>query len=189
MQAQSSKEDLFLESLDFQLTSAQNRCWGEICNDLTAQSPMRRLLQGDVGSGKTLVGALAALHTADNDWQTAFMCPTEILAEQHHQTLSEWFSPLDLKVAILTGSTTASKRKKIVSELEEGVIDILVGTHALFQKDVIFNRLGLTIIDEQHRFGVHQRFSMLEKGGSKKRSPHQLIMTATPIPRTLAMTV
>ena len=189
MRTKSSKEGVFLKSLDFHLTNAQNRCWDEICNDLTAQSPMRRLLQGDVGSGKTLVGALAALHTAENEWQTAFMCPTEILAEQHHQTLSEWFSPLDLKVAILTGSTTASKRKKIVSELEEGAIDILVGTHALFQKDVIFNRLGLTIIDEQHRFGVHQRFSMLEKGGSKKHSPHQLIMTATPIPRTLAMTV
>ena len=189
MRIRSSNEVQFLNSLGFQLTEAQKRTWSEILKDLTAKSPMRRLLQGDVGSGKTLVGALAALHTANNEWQTAFMCPTEILAEQHHQTLSNWFSPLGLKVDLLTGSTTATRRKKIISELEEGKINILVGTHALFQKDVVFYRLGLTVIDEQHRFGVHQRFSMLEKGGSKKLSPHQLIMTATPIPRTLAMTV
>ncbi|HIK72754.1 MAG TPA: ATP-dependent DNA helicase RecG, partial [Gammaproteobacteria bacterium] len=189
MRIKSSNEVQFLNSLGFQLTEAQKKTWSEILKDLTAKSPMRRLLQGDVGSGKTLVGALAALHTANNEWQTAFMCPTEILAEQHHQTLSNWFSPLGLKVDLLTGSTTATRRKKIISELEEGKINILVGTHALFQKDVVFYRLGLTVIDEQHRFGVHQRFSMLEKGGSKKLSPHQLIMTATPIPRTLAMTV
>ena len=125
----------------------------------------------------------------ENGWQTAFMCPTEILAEQHHLSLSEWFSSLGLSVELLTGSTKSSERKEIITKLKSGEINILVGTHALFQKDVVFNCLGLTVIDEQHRFGVHQRFSMLEKGGTDNQSPHQLIMTATPIPRTLAMTV
>ena len=185
----SSAEEKFTSSLKFHLTGAQKRTWDEIRSDLTANQPMRRLLQGDVGSGKTLVGALSALHAHENGWQTAFMCPTEILAEQHHLSLSEWFSPLGLRVELLTGSTNASDRKKIISKLKNGEINILVGTHALFQEDVIFNCLGLTVIDEQHRFGVHQRFSMLEKGGTKNQSPHQLIMTATPIPRTLAMTV
>ena len=185
----SSAEEKFTSSLKFHLTGAQKRTWDEIRSDLTANQPMRRLLQGDVGSGKTLVGALSALHAHENSWQTAFMCPTEILAEQHHLSLSEWFSPLGLIVELLTGSTNASDRKKIISKLKNGEINILVGTHALFQEDVIFNCLGLTVIDEQHRFGVHQRFSMLEKGGTKNQSPHQLIMTATPIPRTLAMTV
>jgi ATP-dependent DNA helicase RecG len=189
MPIHSSKEINFFNSLDFNLTGAQKRTWKEIAKDMTGKSPMRRLLQGDVGSGKTLVGALAALHATENEWQTAFMCPTEILAEQHHQTLSEWFDKFGLRVELLTGSTSASKRKKIISDLYNGDIHILVGTHALFQNDIIFDKLGLTVIDEQHRFGVHQRFSMLEKGGSKERSPHQLIMTATPIPRTLAMTV
>ena len=185
----SSAEEKCTSSLKFHLTGAQKRTWDEIRSDLTANQPMRRLLQGDVGSGKTLVGALSALHAHENGWQTAFMCPTEILAEQHHLSLSEWFSPLGLIVELLTGSTNASDRKKIISKLKNGEINILVGTHALFQEDVIFNCLGLTVIDEQHRFGVHQRFSMLEKGGTKNQSPHQLIMTATPIPRTLAMTV
>ena len=189
MPTHSSKEIDFFNSLNFNLTGAQKRTWKEIAKDMTGKSPMRRLLQGDVGSGKTLVGALATLHAAENEWQTAFMCPTEILAEQHHQTLSEWFDKFGLRVELLTGSTSASKRKKIISDLYNGDIHILVGTHALFQNDIIFDKLGLTVIDEQHRFGVHQRFSMLEKGGSKERSPHQLIMTATPIPRTLAMTV
>jgi ATP-dependent DNA helicase RecG len=189
MPIHSSKEINFFNSLDFNLTGAQKRTWKEIAKDMTGKSPMRRLLQGDVGSGKTLVGALAALHATENEWQTAFMCPTEILAEQHHQTLSEWFDKFGLRVELLTGSTSASKRKKIISDLYNGDIHILVGTHALFQNDIIFDKLGRTVIDEQHRFGVHQRFSMLEKGGSKERSPHQLIMTATPIPRTLAMTV
>ena len=185
----SNAEEKFTSSLEFNLTGAQKRTWGEIKSDLTRKQPMRRLLQGDVGSGKTLVGALSALHAHENGWQTAFMCPTEILAEQHHLSLSEWFSSLGLKVELLTGSTNASDRKKIITNLKGGEINILVGTHALFQEDVIFNCLGLTVIDEQHRFGVHQRFSMLEKGGTKNQSPHQLIMTATPIPRTLAMTV
>ena len=185
----SNAEEKFTSSLEFNLTGAQKRTWDEIRSDLTGNLPMRRLLQGDVGSGKTLVGALSALHAHENGWQTAFMCPTEILAEQHHLSLSEWFSSLGLRVELLTGSSNASDRKEIISKLKGGEINILVGTHALFQEDVIFNCLGLTVIDEQHRFGVHQRFSMLEKGGTKNQSPHQLIMTATPIPRTLAMTV
>jgi len=185
----SNAEEKFTSSLEFNLTGAQKRTWDEIRSDLTGNQPMRRLLQGDVGSGKTLVGALSALHAHENGWQTAFMCPTEILAEQHHLSLSEWFSSLGLRVELLTGSTNASDRKEIISKLKSGEINILVGTHALFQEDVIFNYLGLNVIDEQHRFGVHQRFSMLEKGGTKNQSPHQLIMTATPIPRTLAMTV
>ena len=189
MEKITNTQNKFTSSLAFKLTNAQKRTWNEIRSDMTGKTPMRRLLQGDVGSGKTLVGALSALHAHENGWQTAFMCPTEILAEQHHLSLTEWFSPHDLKIELLTGSTNSSNRKEIVTKLQTGEINILVGTHALFQEDVIFNRLGLTVIDEQHRFGVHQRFSMLEKGGTKQLSPHQLIMTATPIPRTLAMTV
>ena len=189
MNKTSDTEEKFTSSLAFNLTGAQKRTWEEIRTDLSGNYPMRRLLQGDVGSGKTLVGALSALHAHENGWQTAFMCPTEILAEQHKISLSQWFRSLGLNVELLTGSTKASERKEIISKLRNGEINILVGTHALFQKDVIFNSLGLTVIDEQHRFGVHQRFSMLEKGGTENQSPHQLIMTATPIPRTLAMTV
>ena len=184
-----TKKDLFLKGLGFVLTKAQNKCWEEILTDLKGTSPMRRLLQGDVGSGKTVVAALAALHSSENNFQTALMCPTEILAEQHHDNLKQWFKKLDIKTSLLTGSTSASKRRKIIKELYEGKINILIGTHALFQPDIIFDRLGLTIIDEQQRFGVHQRFSLLQKGGSKNQSSHQLIMTATPIPRTLSMTV
>ena len=189
MKENSIYEGEFIEALPFNLTNAQNRVWGEIKNDLIADVPMRRLLQGDVGSGKTLVGALAALHGKSNDWQTALLCPTEILAEQHFTSFSEWFENLGIKVSLLTGSTKTRERRAITQHLAEGKIDILIGTHAIFQLGIEFKNLGLTIIDEQHRFGVHQRFSMLEKGGDSNQSPHQLIMTATPIPRTLAMTV
>ena len=182
-------EDAFLKSLPFNLTNAQNRVWREICGDLLGKVPMRRLLQGDVGSGKTLIGALAALHAQSNNYQSAILCPTEILAEQHFNSFSGWFEELGIKVMLLTGSTKVKERKIIIEDLEKGNIDILIGTHAIFQTGVVFKNLGLTIIDEQHRFGVHQRFSMLEKGGQNNQSPHQLIMTATPIPRTLAMTV
>ena len=182
-------EDAFLKSLPFNLTNAQNRVWREICGDLLGKVPMRRLLQGDVGSGKTLLGALAALHAQSNNYQSAILCPTEILAEQHFNSFSGWFEELGIKVMLLTGSTKVKERKIIIEDLEKGNIDILIGTHAIFQTGVVFKNLGLTIIDEQHRFGVHQRFSMLEKGGQNNQSPHQLIMTATPIPRTLAMTV
>ena len=186
---ESEEENRFLDTLPFDLTNAQKRSWEEIRNDLTDVKPMRRLLQGDVGSGKTLIAALSALHSHSNNWQTAFLCPTEILAEQHFNSFQAWFNELGLKTELLTGSTKAKDRKLIVKELALGEIDILIGTHAIFQSGVEFKRLGLTIIDEQHRFGVHQRFSMLEKGGRQNSSPHQLIMTATPIPRTLAMTV
>ena len=186
---ESEEENRFLDTLPFDLTNAQKRSWEEIRNDLTDVKPMRRLLQGDVGSGKTLIAALSALHSHSNNWQTAFLCPTEILAEQHFNSFQAWFNELGLKTELLTGSTKAKDRKLIVKELALGEIDVLIGTHAIFQSGVEFKRLGLTIIDEQHRFGVHQRFSMLEKGGRQNSSPHQLIMTATPIPRTLAMTV
>ena len=186
---ESEEENRFLDTLPFDLTNAQKRSWEEIRNDLTDVKPMRRLLQGDVGSGKTLIAALSALHSHSNNWQTAFLCPTEILAEQHFNSFQAWFNELGLKTELLTGSTKAKDRKLIVKELALGEIDILIGTHAIFQSGVEFKSLGLTIIDEQHRFGVHQRFSMLEKGGRQNSSPHQLIMTATPIPRTLAMTV
>ena len=186
---ESEEENRFLDTLPFDLTNAQKRSWEQIRNDLTDVKPMRRLIQGDVGSGKTLIAALSALHSHSNNWQTAFLCPTEILAEQHFNSFQAWFNELGLKTELLTGSTKAKERKLIVKELSLGEIDILIGTHAIFQSGVEFKRLGLTIIDEQHRFGVHQRFSMLEKGGRQNSSPHQLIMTATPIPRTLAMTV
>ena len=189
MKLPSIREDEFMSSLGFTLTNAQKKVWEELKNDFKKDTPMRRLLQGDVGSGKTVIAAFAALQASQNGLQTAFMCPTEILSEQHHENLSNWFSDLGIEVGILLGSTKAKDRKKILNDLMNGTIDILIGTHALFQKDVIFQTVGLTIIDEQHRFGVHQRFSLLEKGGNKELSPHQLIMTATPIPRTLAMTV
>ena len=185
----SMHEDVFLKSLPFDLTDAQNKVWKEILDDLLGKVPMRRLLQGDVGSGKTLVGALAALHAQSNNYQSAILCPTEILAEQHFTSFSGWFKQLGINVMLLSGSTKAKEKKKIIEDLEKGNIDILIGTHAIFQSGVVFKNLGLTVIDEQHRFGVHQRFSMLEKGGQENQSPHQLIMTATPIPRTLAMTV
>ena len=189
MKSPSSEEDKFMNSLGFDLTGAQERVWKEIKSDFNKEIPMRRLLQGDVGSGKTVVAALAALQASQNGLQTALMCPTEILAEQHYMNVSNWFSKLGIKVDLLLGSTKAKERKRILEDLEKGTTKIMIGTHTLFQKSVIFRAIGLTIIDEQHRFGVHQRFSLLEKGGSKERSPHQLIMTATPIPRTLSMTV
>ena len=182
-------EDGFLDSLPFNMTKAQNRVWEEIKNDLTSNLPMRRLLQGDVGSGKTLIGALAALHAQSNGWQSALLCPTEILAEQHFESFKGWFDSIGIRVSLLTGSTKTKDRQLITDNLKKGEIDIIVGTHAIFQHSIEFKNLGLTVIDEQHRFGVHQRFSMLEKGGDGSISPHQLIMTATPIPRTLAMTV
>ena len=189
MQSTSKQEDSLLGSLGFELTNAQTRVWDEIKQDFEKETPMRRLLQGDVGSGKTVIAALATLQASDNGLQTAFMCPTEILAEQHYENMSKWFSGLGIKVDLLLGSTKAKDRKRILSDLQNGKTQVLLGTHALFQKDVFFNSVGLTIIDEQHRFGVHQRFTLLEKGGDKEKSPHQLIMTATPIPRTLSMTV
>jgi len=172
-----------LDSLGFRLTRAQARVTGEILNDLVQERPMMRLLQGDVGSGKTVVAAFAAIRAAEHGCQTALMAPTEILAEQHFETLSGWLTPLGIGVGLLTGRQSAAERRVRLEAVREGRDLVAVGTHALFQASVAFHDLALAIIDEQHRFGVHQRMQLRDKG----RLPHQLIMTATPIPRTLTM--
>ncbi len=178
----------FLETLPFQLTGAQQRAWSEIERDLAQSSPMLRLVQGDVGSGKTVVAALAALRAVEAGFQAAVMAPTELLAEQHGRNFATWLAPLNLDIAMLTGKRTGPARNRALADLASGQAQIAIGTHALFQEQVGFSRLGLAIIDEQHRFGVHQRLLLREKGAAAGRYPHQLIMTATPIPRTLAMT-
>jgi ATP-dependent DNA helicase RecG len=176
----------FISSLPFELTSAQRRAFAEIAEDMRLPHPMNRLLQGEVGSGKTLVALLALLLTVENGMQGALMVPTEVLAEQHHRNLSELLRGLEKpRLALLTSSTPEGERRRILEEVGEGGLDVLVGTHALIQRDVDFHRLGLVIIDEQHRFGVRQRVLLQEKG----EHPHYLIMTATPIPRTLSLTL
>ncbi|MEH6468080.1 MAG: ATP-dependent DNA helicase RecG [Porticoccus sp.] len=185
-------QQAFLTSLSFHLTEAQRRVTAEIQQDLAKPFPMLRLVQGDVGSGKTIVAALAALQCVANGKQAAIMAPTEILAEQHRNNFEAWFKPLNIQVAWLTGKVKGKAREKQLQAINDGSAQVVVGTHALFQKEVNFNDLGLTIIDEQHRFGVHQRLAFKEKGQGNKGqannyAPHQLIMTATPIPRTLAM--
>jgi ATP-dependent DNA helicase RecG len=175
-------------SLPFRLTGAQERVLEHIERDLAMASPMQRLIQGDVGSGKTIVAALAALDAVEAGSQVAIMAPTELLAEQHLKNLVAWFEPLGVPVAWLTGRNKGRRRAEVVAALASGEVPVAVGTHALFQDDVAFARLGLVIIDEQHRFGVHQRLALREKGEAAGVVPHQLIMTATPIPRTLAMT-
>jgi ATP-dependent DNA helicase RecG len=149
---------------------------------------MMRLVQGDVGSGKTLVAALAAFHVIESGYQVAFMAPTEILAEQHFKNFEQWCEPLNIQVGILRGSQTAKTKEQQLQKLVQGSTQLIIGTHALFQKDVLFNKLALIIIDEQHRFGVHQRMALSDKGAFGEHCPHQLVMTATPIPRTLSMT-
>ncbi len=178
----------FMQQLSFDLTKAQQKVVNELSHDLTQPKPMQRLLQGDVGSGKTVVAALVALQAIAAGYQVAIMAPTELLAEQHKTTFAEWFKPLDLKVTWLTGSLTQKKRRNALEDLILGITHLAVGTHALFQDEVKFNNLGLVIIDEQHRFGVHQRLALRDKGKQGDIYPHQLIMTATPIPRTLTMT-
>ncbi len=175
-------------SLPFTLTGAQQRVIEEIQKDLLLASPMSRLVQGDVGSGKTLVAAAAALHAIEAGYQVALMAPTEILAEQHLKCFQDWFEPLGLTVGSLTGKQKAAERRDQNERAALGMSNLVVGTHALFQNDVAFAKLGLIIIDEQHRFGVGQRLALRDKGAGKLGYPHQLIMTATPIPRTLAMT-
>ena len=160
----------------------------EIKTDLVKPQPMMRLVQGDVGSGKTLVAALAALTAISQGYQVALMAPTEILAEQHAINFANWFSPLDISVGWLAGKTKAKARRLALEKIANGEMQMVIGTHALFQAEVKFNKLVLIIIDEQHKFGVHQRLSLREKGVFENNYPHQLIMTATPIPRTLAMT-
>lgn len=177
----------FLTQLPFSLTSAQQRVLAEISRDIERATPMLRLVQGDVGSGKTVVAAMAALQAAANSYQAAIMAPTELLAEQHFRNFSAWFQPLGIEVAWLSGKLKGKARLDSKAAIADGRARVIVGTHALFQPDVHFHRLGLAIIDEQHRFGVHQRLSLREKGEHASITPHQLIMTATPIPRTLAM--
>ncbi|MEO0354613.1 MAG: ATP-dependent DNA helicase RecG [Cyanobacteria bacterium P01_A01_bin.3] len=177
--------DLFYKLLPFELTGAQQRVVTDILEDLRSPAPMNRLVQGDVGSGKTVVGVVALLAAIQSGWQGALMAPTEVLAEQHYRKLVDWFGQLHLPVELLTGSTPTKKRKEILRQLETGELPLLVGTHALIQKPVVFNRLGLVIIDEQHRFGVQQRAALLAKGDR----PDVLTMTATPIPRTLTLTL
>jgi ATP-dependent DNA helicase RecG len=178
----------FLASLPFSPTNAQTRVVKEIRKDLTQAQPMMRLVQGDVGSGKTLVAALAAITAISEGFQVALMAPTEILAEQHAINFQHWFEPLEISVGWLAGKTKAKARRHALEHIENGNMQMIVGTHALFQDKVKFHKLALIIIDEQHRFGVHQRLSLREKGAFDGNFPHQLIMTATPIPRTLAMT-
>lgn len=173
-----------IDQLPFELTSAQQRVTQEISQDLMQPHPMQRLLQGDVGSGKTIVACITALQAIEQGWQVALMAPTEILAEQHYKKFIEWLTPLGVKIAWLTGSQSKKERDSAQKAVEQGEAMLAVGTHALFQDTLHFKKLGLAIIDEQHRFGVQQRLALRKKG---EPEPHQLMMTATPIPRTLSM--
>ncbi|WP_324682533.1 ATP-dependent DNA helicase RecG [Bibersteinia trehalosi] len=179
----------FLAGLPFQPTNAQSRVTADIERDLAQPHPMMRLVQGDVGSGKTLVAALAALLAIDNAKQVALMAPTEILAEQHANNFANWLQPFGIEVGWLAGKVKGKARVAQLEAIKNGNVQMIIGTHALFQESVEFHDLALVIIDEQHRFGVHQRLTLREKGAKENVYPHQLIMTATPIPRTLAMTV
>lgn len=176
-------------ALPFALTAAQERVIAEIAADLMRSQPMQRLLQGDVGAGKTVVAALAALQAIESDFQVALMAPTELLSEQHLRNLDTWLRPLGIAPLWLAGRHKGRERAERLEAIASGEARLVVGTHALFQDEVSFGRLGLVIVDEQHRFGVHQRMKLREKGGEDGGAPHQLIMTATPIPRSLAMTV
>jgi ATP-dependent DNA helicase RecG len=184
-----SLTNALLMSLPFNPTDAQQKVTHEIYLDLALSKPMQRLVQGDVGSGKTLVAALAILRAVESGYQAVFMAPTEILAEQHFQTLTNWFDPLGVTVDWLTGKRKGKNREKALQKALSGDTKVVIGTHAVFQQGVEFANLALVVIDEQHRFGVGQRFSLREKGTGPNGFPHQLIMTATPIPRTLAMTL
>ena len=184
---QCTLHDQLLERLPFRLTDAQQRVGTEITADLQKNVPMHRLLQGDVGSGKTVVAALAAARCMDAGWQCALMAPTEILAEQHFRKLITWLEPLGIKTAWLTGSQKAKERREALAMIASGEAGLVVGTHAVIQDKVVFKNLALAIIDEQHRFGVAQRLALRSKMTSDGDEPHLLMMTATPIPRTLAM--
>lgn len=184
-QQKEEAKNKFLAGLNFELTDAQKRVWNEIRNDMESQKTMSRLLQGDVGSGKTVVAALALLESMANGFQGIFMAPTEILAEQHYLNFKELLAAFDFEVKILTGSIKNSERREIETEIENGQCDLIIGTHALFQESINYNNPGLIVIDEQHRFGVEQRHSLKEKGDN----PDLLIMTATPIPRSMAMLI
>ena len=185
-----SEEELktFKENFPFKLTIAQSRTIKEISEDIALKKPMRRLVQGDVGSGKTVVAAVSMFIAAKNDTQSVLLCPTEVLAEQHFKNFSEWFKKSNIKIELLTGKLPNAKRKRIYEDLEKGIVKILIGTHAVFQDKVVMKNLGLIVVDEQQRFGVKQRFDLVKKS-TNRIMPHQLFMTATPIPRTLAMTI
>ena len=185
---EASLEAGLLKALPFQLTGAQDRVWSEIGFDLSRSYPMNRLLQGDVGSGKTVVAALAAARVLDHGYQAAVMAPTEILAEQHYLKMKEWFEPLGVRIAWLSGSLKAKEKRLAQEMIESGEAQLIIGTHALIQENVRFSKLGLAVIDEQHRFGVRQRLEIQQRLGSELFYCHQLMMSATPIPRTLAMT-
>ncbi len=185
---QSALTDQLFAALPFKLTGAQQRVMKDITADMATSIPMLRLIQGDVGSGKTLVAAGAAGYALDSGWQVAVMAPTEILAEQHLLNFKQWFEPLGIGVGWLAGKQTVKQRREALEAVTDNTVQIVVGTHALFQEAVQFAKLGLVIIDEQHRFGVEQRMALTNKGVANS-TPHQLIMTATPIPRTLAMSV
>ena len=177
-----------IKNLPFKLTKSQARVVEEIEMDLKKNRPMMRLLQGDVGSGKTIVAALAMLIAVGSKQQAALMAPTELLAEQHFNNVVSWFEPLGVSVALLKSKLSAKDRRTVLAGIANGTIDIIVGTHALFQPSVVYKNLALVVVDEQHRFGVEQRLSLMKKSSDRNTVPHQLIMTATPIPRTLAMT-
>ena len=183
----SEQVNRFIDDLPFTLTAAQQRVVDEILGDLAQPHPMMRLIQGDVGSGKTVVAAIACLKAISCGVQAAIMAPTEILAEQHWRNFSDWFRPLGIEPAWLSGSQKAAARRTSLASIADGTAQLVVGTHALFQEGVDFHRLALVVIDEQHRFGVHQRMALRDKGIGAEGHPHQLVMTATPIPRTLAM--
>ncbi len=178
----------FIKSLPFDLTEAQKKVWQEIIQDLSRAYPMNRLLQGDVGSGKTVIAALAALHAIDHGCQAAIMAPTEILAEQHYRKLKLWLEPLGVKIAWLTGSLKVKEKREAQEQIASGSAHLVIGTHALIQEGVEFAKLGFAVIDEQHRFGVKQRLQLQQKIDDVEVHCHQLMMSATPIPRTLAMT-
>jgi ATP-dependent DNA helicase RecG len=180
-------EPRFLEQLPFKLTAAQDKVIKEIHQDLGRDFPMQRLVQGDVGSGKTVVAAMAALRAMGNDYQVAITAPTELLAEQHLRSFTDWLEPMGLKPEWLSSKVTGKAREAVLCAIADGT-PLVIGTHALMQEGVQFKRLGLVIVDEQHRFGVHQRLALLNKADKESLHAHQLIMTATPIPRTLAMT-
>ncbi|MGH8107077.1 MAG: ATP-dependent DNA helicase RecG, partial [Arenimonas sp.] len=175
------------KALPYTLTKAQQRVFAEVSHDMHEPVPMLRLVQGDVGSGKTVVAALAALRAIEAGKQVALMAPTELLAEQHLNNFRAWFEPLGIKVMWLAGKVTGKARTAALAQLASGEAQMIVGTHALMQEKVAFHSLALVIVDEQHRFGVHQRLALRDKGIDGELVPHQLIMTATPIPRTLAM--
>lgn len=182
----SDKLTKVIDNLPFKLTAAQEKVWKEISKDMEAVKPMHRILQGDVGSGKTVISALALAKAAENGFQGCIMAPTEILALQHYETLTEYLVPYGIRVGLLTGGMRKKARQELLLNLQLGLIDVLVGTHALLQEDVIFKQLSIAITDEQHRFGVEQRAKLANKSA---QAPDMLVMTATPIPRTLALTV